>query len=116
MKIVILAIIAGVLGFIGYSYFRGECRDGRVVATEVECVASFGADSCRLAFAESRKKATEEYAPFNTQDSCQRSFPRCEPHRAVVSGFVPVPSGTCVARVDGRVSGTPVYERIGRKF
>ena len=116
MKYVVFALIAGIAGYLAWAFFQGACRDGRIFVSENECIAVHGAQTCRLAFAESRRKATEDYAPFNTLDACQRSFPRCEPHRAVVSGFVPVATGSCVQEVAGRFSGSPVYDRIGRKF
>jgi uncharacterized protein YgiB involved in biofilm formation len=116
MKLVILAIIAGVAGFLAYTFFKGACTGGRIVATEAECRATFGADACRLAFTESRRKATEDYAPFSTLESCQRAFPLCEPHRVVASGFVPVPTGACVVSNSGGTTGTPIYERIGKRF
>jgi uncharacterized protein YgiB involved in biofilm formation len=112
MKVVVFALILGIAGAMAWFAFRGECPDGQVFATEGACVASgrFPADFCRRAFAEARRVATEDQAPFSTQDDCLRQFPRCQPHAAVMGGFVPVPRGTCVA--SGR-EGRPVYQRIG---
>ena len=116
MKFVFLALAAAVLGFMAYSFLKGACPDGRVVANEAECRTAFDAETCRLAFAVSERKATMDYAPFPSLDACQRSYHRCEPHRAVTSGFVPVPNAVCVVRAASGATGTPVYERIGRGF
>lgn len=115
MKAVIIAIVLGILGFIGYTFLKGGCPGGRIVASEAECVAAFGEQACRLAYAESERKAKVEYGPFPTLDACSRTFGRCEPHKAV-SGFVPTPTGVCVIPQGVGATGTPMYERIGRKF
>lgn len=116
MKLVIIAVVIGILGFIGYSFMKGGCPGGRIVAHEAECRAAFGAEACRLAFAESERKAKQDYAPFHSLDACQRNFGRCEPHQAVMSGFVPTPTAVCVTPQGAGATGTPMYERIGRKF
>jgi uncharacterized protein YgiB involved in biofilm formation len=115
MKAVILMLFAAVAGVMAYLALRGECPDGEVFASEAECRAAAGFDAafCRQSFVEARRKAVLDYAPFPNQNDCQLQFPRCEPHQRVVSGFVPVPRGVCVAR--GR-EGDPVYERYGQRI
>lgn len=115
MRTVIFGAMLIAAGFMGYLFFRGECPGGQVFATEAECreTAGFDALFCRQSFIEGRRRAFEDSSPFSTQDACLRHFPRCEPHRVVVSGYVPVPRGICVAR--GK-KGEPVFEKIGQSF
>ncbi len=118
MKIVALTFIVGLLGAMAYFFLKGECPGGMIVADAAECrVASFDAQTCNAALAAGHRKAYRERAPFETQDACLRDHPRCAPHEAVASGFVPVPRGTCIARTgSGGFDGTPVYERIGQRI
>lgn len=118
MKVVILTFIAGVAAAMLYFFMIGECPGGTIVRDAEECRgAKFDAATCNAALASSRRKATENQAPFATLDQCLRSFAICEPHAAVASGFVPVPRGTCIARTgSGGFDGTPLYERIGQRI
>lgn len=113
MRIVILIALAAVAAILGYFWHRGECPGGQVFETKEQCeAAGIGPAFCAGSFAESRRKATLEYAPFPNQNDCLMQFPRCEPHARVVGGFVPVPRGVCVSR--GR-AGEPIYERYGQR-
>jgi uncharacterized protein YgiB involved in biofilm formation len=118
MKFVILTFMAGLLGFMAYIFFRGECAGGVIVSDLAACRgASFDAATCNAALAAGHRKAYREQAPFQTQEACLRDHPRCAPHEAVASGFVPVPRGICIARTgSGSFDGTPVYERIGARI
>ena len=113
MKIIVIAFCLAVLGIIGYTLLQGECRGGVVFASEAECASKLGAAPCRSAFAASERAAFEDRAPFATLESCAREFERCAPHRAVKSGFVPVPASVCVAGTGSNVTGSPIYRRIG---
>ncbi|MCZ8187867.1 MAG: DUF1190 domain-containing protein [Beijerinckiaceae bacterium] len=112
MKIIVFALILGIAGAMAFFAFRGECPDGQVFASEQACLAAgqLPPALCRQGFAEAQRAAREDQAPFATQDECLRQFPRCQPHGAVASGFVPVPRGACIA-ASGK--GRPVYQRIG---
>lgn len=114
MKAVVLALMGVVAAVMGYFAFQGECPGGKVYATEAECRAGGIADAfCKASFAEAKRSATLDYAPFPNQGDCQHQFPLCEPHARVVGGFVPVPRGVCVA---GGEAGKPVYERYGQRI
>lgn len=117
MKYVFLFAFAAMAAFMGYKFMEGECPGGQVFANAAECRAKAGdAAFCRDAFAMASRKAREDYSPFPTQDDCLRSFPACEPHARVTSGFVPVPRAFCVARGPRGAEGTPLYGRIGQRI
>lgn len=118
MKYVIFAFIAGIAGAMAYFAIQGECPGGTVVKDSAECRGSgFNAADCDGALRSAWRKATQDYAPFPTQDQCLRHFPLCEAHRAVSSGFTPTPRAFCVARAgNGTIDGTAVYERIGQRI
>lgn len=108
-------LIGAIAAAMGWFAWNGECRDGTVFATESGCreAAGFDAAFCREAFKQAHAKATIDYAPFRTQTECLEKFPTCVPHGVITGGFVPTPRGTCVARIAGGISGTPVYQRLG---
>ena len=118
MKLIILTFIVGLAGAMAYLFLKGECAGGVIVPDVAACrAANFDAATCNVALAASHRKAYRDHAPFATQDACLRDHPRCAPHEAVASGFVPVPRGTCIARTgSGGFDGTPVYERIGQRI
>ena len=113
MRAVIFGLLLAIAAVMAFLFLRGECPGGQVFATEAECreTAGFDALFCRQSFIDARRRAFEDSSPFSTQDACLRHFPRCEPHRVVASGYVPVPRGTCV--VHGK-KGEPVFEKIGQ--
>lgn len=111
MKVVVIALVLGIAAAMAYFAWQGECRGGQVFASEAQCVAArLPQGLCRDSFAEARRLAREDVAPFATQDECLRQYPFCQPHGRVTGGFVPVPRGVCV--VSG-MAGKPVFERIG---
>lgn len=114
MKAIVIAIITAIAGVMAYFMFQGECSSGKIVATENECRQFFSAELCRVAHQQADYKARYEYAPFPNQDACDRAFPRCMPHGAVKSGFVPVPRSVCVERTAGGIVGTPIYQKYGQ--
>jgi len=114
MKFVILGLAAVVAAVMVFFMIQGECSSGKIVATESECRQFFSAELCRVAHQQADYKARYEYAPFPNQDACDRAFPRCMPHGAVRSGFVPVPRSVCVERTAGGIVGTPIYQKHGQ--
>ena len=116
MKLIIIAFITGIAGFMAYLFATGgDCRGGQVVTDAAQCRNHFDAASCAAALAASDRKARTEYSPFLNREDCEFKFPICIAHAVIVGGFVPRPSGICLARIDGRVDGTPVYTRIGQQ-
>jgi uncharacterized protein YgiB involved in biofilm formation len=117
MKAVILLVILGIAGMMGYFAWRGECPGGQVIRDSAECRgAGFDLARCEAALRAGRQKARMDYPPFADLETCQRQFPRCEAHGAVASGFVPVPRGICLVATGGTLAATPVYERFGPRF
>lgn len=115
MKVVVIAIIAGIAGLMGYLFATGgDCPNGQVVSEAAQCRHHFDAASCSVAVAAADRKARTEYSPFLVREDCELKFPTCIAHAVIVGGFVPRPSGICLARIDGRLDGTPVYTRIGQ--
>lgn len=123
MRAVFLTLFAIVISVMGYFMLRegAGCPADRTFRSEAECrlVPQFDAKFCKQAFEISRRKATVDYSPYATQTDCQLQFSVCQPHAVVVSGFVPVPSATCITRepggefAHGEANARPIYTRIG---
>jgi uncharacterized protein YgiB involved in biofilm formation len=113
MRIIALAIIAGIAAFMGWKILTPDCP-GAIVATEAECVnvAGFDRAFCSRAFAQTEEAILRAGNVFKSQQDCQVKFLNCTAFPGV-HGWTPQPQGFCIARgADGAMSRmTPVYDR-----
>jgi uncharacterized protein YgiB involved in biofilm formation len=112
MRAVVILIIAGIAGLMGYLAFVGECPGGSVVRSEQHCEQSrgFSQELCRQVFARANAVGRSAGTVYIDRDECFRVFGNCLNHASIVGGYVPQPAGFCVKANGGALhSMTPVY-------
>lgn len=98
MRIVALAIIAGIAIFMGWKMLSPECA-GSKVTTEAQCVNVSGFDRafCARAFANTDDVIVRAGNMFPNQQDCQVRFLTCIEFPGV-HGWTPKPEAYCVVR------------------
>lgn len=115
MKYLTFVIIGGITALIAWLLVvRPECGEGRVVASEAECLAVPGFDRrfCAKAFARPEEAIFRAGNVFETLSACQQRFTQCIEYPGA-HGYTPKPTGYCLVRgADGALASmTPVYGR-----
>jgi uncharacterized protein YgiB involved in biofilm formation len=112
IRAIVVLVIAGIAGLMGYLAFVGECPGGTVARSEEQCRQSggFSGDLCREIFARANEVARSAGTVYIDRDECFRVFGNCLNHASIVGGYVPQPAGFCVKAAGGALqSMVPVY-------
>jgi uncharacterized protein YgiB involved in biofilm formation len=113
MKVLVLSLIAGIAAFVAFMVWRGECPDGILVHSEVECRCS-GAISdaaCRTVFQNADGLMRRAATIYPTLDQGMQHYDECV-RSAVADGFTLVPVGFCVTASGSSVTRQePIYRR-----
>lgn len=108
MRVIALALILGIAGFMAYLWLKPICSDGLIVQDEEECGRYLGANLCRDAFAGAAAIAARSGATYNSDAACRQDWPVCDLREP--QGYGPRPSRWCVASAPGATRKiSPLY-------
>jgi hypothetical protein len=110
IRAVVILIIAGVAGLMGWLFFAGECREGQIVTGAEQCRgAGFGAELCAVILARWPQEAARGGNVFPNRAACEAVHLQCLEHAGTM-GYTPRPRGFCVVGSSpGTLRMTPVY-------
>ncbi len=109
-RMIVIAIIAGVAGLMGWFALQPECPMAAITQEECTALPGLSADSCQAGFAEARRKATL----YTTLIACQNDgHAICDLH-ASLAGLTPRAERFCIAVADGTTTVTPMYRKRGQ--
>jgi uncharacterized protein YgiB involved in biofilm formation len=114
LKPLVVIVIVGVAGLMGYLAATGECPHGVAVFSEEGCLRDgrLAPALCREAFARADAVARQSNTIYPHEWRCLQDFDRCL-RSTITQGFTPVPAGFCLRAEGGQlVAQTPLYRRI----